>query len=93
MAMIITLQGLQNTIDFIILPLRGCDLVLGAYWLQSLGPILWVFSQMKMSFTHQGRAHQLHGLQTSGFDVLESTRFVKQASNVGKGIMLHLISL
>ncbi|KAA3481040.1 reverse transcriptase [Gossypium australe] len=38
-----------------ILPVKGCDLVLGIQWLLSLGPIIWNFSSLTMQFDHMGR--------------------------------------
>jgi hypothetical protein len=37
-------------VDFYILPIEGCEAVLGAVWLNLLGPILWDFSRLWMSF-------------------------------------------
>ena len=36
--------------DFCALPLAGYDVVLGTQWLASLGPIMWDFSDLTMSF-------------------------------------------
>lgn len=38
------------TADFYVLPLAGYDIVLGTQWLATLGPILWDFGQLSMSF-------------------------------------------
>ncbi|XP_066340433.1 uncharacterized protein [Miscanthus floridulus] len=38
--------------DFFALPLAGYDVVLGTEWLASLGPILWDFGALTMSFWH-----------------------------------------
>ena len=34
------------------LPLAGYDIVLGTQWLATLGPILWDFGALTMSFRH-----------------------------------------
>lgn len=33
-------------VSFHLLPLGGCDVVLGVKWLRTLGPIVWDFMQM-----------------------------------------------
>ena len=44
-------QGLHQAADFFVIPLRGCDMVLGVQWLVTLGPILWNFRELTMKFT------------------------------------------
>ena len=36
--------------DMFSLPLGRCDVVLGAQWLRTLGPILWDFAELWMHF-------------------------------------------
>jgi hypothetical protein len=38
-----------------VLPLDSFDVVLGVHWLRSLGPILWDFTHLSMSFWRHGR--------------------------------------
>lgn len=52
----IVIQGISISIDFYILNLEGCQVVLGAHWLRTLGPILWDFSNLWMEFT-LGKKH------------------------------------
>ncbi|KAK9174857.1 hypothetical protein WN944_026861 [Citrus x changshan-huyou] len=52
-------QGFQFHLDFFLLPVSGCDIVLGAEWLRSLGAILWDFSKLTMHFTWKGQTVQL----------------------------------
>lgn len=47
-----TIDGEPFTTDFFALPLAGYDVVLGTDWLAALGPILWDFSTLTMSFWH-----------------------------------------
>ncbi|KAJ4975676.1 hypothetical protein NE237_000782 [Protea cynaroides] len=51
-------------IDFLLLPLDGCDAVLGAQWLQTLGPILWNFKNMEMIFRRGMKTFTLQGIKT-----------------------------
>jgi hypothetical protein len=36
--------------NFYVLPLDGFDVVLGVQWLRTLGPVLWDFDDLKMTF-------------------------------------------
>jgi hypothetical protein len=45
-----------------VLPLDGFDIVLGIQWLHSLGPIVWDFGALMMSFWREGRMVQWTGV-------------------------------
>ena len=45
----------EFTADFYALSLAGYDVVLGTQWLATLGPILWDFGALTMSFWRGGR--------------------------------------
>ena len=45
-----SIEGTHFSTDFFALPLAGYDVVLGTQWLATLGPILWDFSALTMSF-------------------------------------------
>ncbi len=49
--------------DLFVLPLAGCDVVLGIQWLRLLGPILWDLVALTMEFTYVNRKCMLKGLQ------------------------------
>lgn len=53
------LQGIPLKEDFYKLPLEGYEVVLGAQWLRTLGPILWDFSKLQMEFTVGGKMVRL----------------------------------
>ena len=46
----ISITGEAFKVDLFALPLASYDVVLGTHWLASLGPILWDFSALTMSF-------------------------------------------
>jgi hypothetical protein len=45
-----------------VLPLDSFDVVLGVHWLCSLGPILWDFAHLSMSFWQHGRTVRWTGV-------------------------------
>jgi hypothetical protein len=48
-----SIDGETFSTDFFALPLAGYDVVLSTHWSASLGPILWDFSALTMSFWHR----------------------------------------
>lgn len=61
-AMALQIATEEFHVDCYSLPLEGFDLVLGIQWLQTLGPILWDFEALTMSFWHADRKVQWCGL-------------------------------
>ncbi|KAK9913982.1 hypothetical protein M0R45_037781 [Rubus argutus] len=57
----VAIQGYEFTGSFLLLPVAGCDLLLGAQWLDTLGFIGWHFAEKVMVFTAQGKCHILQG--------------------------------
>lgn len=55
------MQGLAFSTEVRVLPIGGCDMVLGIQWLSTLGPILWDFRNLKMEFQLQGQSVCLQG--------------------------------
>lgn len=52
-------------LDCYSIPLAGFDIILGVQWLSSLGPILWDFKLMTLSFHHHGQQVTCRGMQSS----------------------------
>ncbi|KAG6484232.1 hypothetical protein ZIOFF_061027 [Zingiber officinale] len=57
----IILPNYELITDLFFLPLDGCDVVLGAQWLRTLGDIIWNFSQLTMRFQDQGKEVCIRG--------------------------------
>jgi hypothetical protein len=57
------MQRFVFQVNLFVLPLVGCDVVLGIQWLRLLGPILWDFVALIMEFTYVGNRCLLKGLQ------------------------------
>jgi len=49
--------------DMYVLPLGGCDIILGIQWLRTLGTIQWNFAELWMTFKISEQEHTLKGLQ------------------------------
>jgi hypothetical protein len=52
-------------IDVFVIALEGYEMVLGCQWLRTLGPILWDFDRMSMSFWRADHRVQWFGLDAS----------------------------
>lgn len=46
----LSIQGLEFKVDFYILDLNDYDIVPGTKWLKQLGPFLWNFTELSLSF-------------------------------------------
>jgi hypothetical protein len=84
------LQGTLFTLEFFLIDLRGYDSVLGAQWLRTLGPILWDFSKLCMSFTWQGKEVMLVGLAAPKNQLVEGPKMMKEIRRYNEGILLQL---
>jgi hypothetical protein len=60
---ILWIQGEPFKIDFYLLPMDVCEIVLGTQWLRMLGPIWWDFSKLLMRFSWGGREVELRGIK------------------------------
>ncbi|KAH9686686.1 hypothetical protein KPL70_014455 [Citrus sinensis] len=88
------LQGTKIKAYFYLLSLEGCDAVLGAQWLCTLGPNLWDFDKMEMQFTKDRHRVILRGSTISEFKALEGDTIQKTLrQNQGRGIILQLCSI
>ena len=56
-----SMQGKEFKADMRLIPLGGCDMVLGIQWLAQLGPILWDFKNLRMKFSWNGKKMVLCG--------------------------------
>ncbi|GKC88258.1 putative mitochondrial protein [Tanacetum coccineum] len=59
------LQGVVFETDVMLLPLGGCEIVLGVQWLSTLGTIQWNFKDLVMKFLYEGQKVVLRGTHKS----------------------------
>jgi hypothetical protein len=50
----------------------GCDIVLGADWLRTLGPILMDFKDLTMQFDQEGHQYKFQGITASSPEIISS---------------------
>ncbi|XP_034198084.1 uncharacterized protein LOC117613593 [Prunus dulcis] len=88
----ILVQGVPITVDMYLLPLEGCDAVLGAQWLSTLGPIVWDFSQLQMKFNVGGKTVVLKGV-TPQDKIVNEHEICKELKKKKEGVILQIYSL
>ncbi|KAI5316982.1 hypothetical protein L3X38_036689 [Prunus dulcis] len=88
----ILVQGVPITVDMYLLPLEGCDAVLGAQWLSTLGPTVWDFSQLQMKFNVGGKTVVLKGV-TPQDKIVNEHEICKELKKKKEGVILQIYSL
>ena len=84
----IGLQGHQFLVQLHVLPMGGCDLILGTQWLSTLGVIQWDFKLLTMCFLYGQNSVLLHGLKRAGTHIQEGVHFLKEP--VKRGLILQI---
>ena len=87
----VVVQGHIFLVDLNAFPLGDCELVLGTYWLRTLGLIQWDFLAMSMQFLHLGTTVTLFGMHRIDLTHQEGAHFFRKP--VEKGILLQIVSL
>lgn len=80
-----TLQGEPITTNFYLLTLGGCDIVLGAYWSRTLGPILRDLSSLTQ-FELEGEAIKLQGESPTNLTLLNVNEL--EDTTFSRGVLL-----
>jgi hypothetical protein len=84
------MQGLHLKLNFNLLELGGCGIVLGTQWLSTLGVISWDFKQLLMGFMYEGRQVWLQGMKEAKSMIQGSKDFKGKA--IVKGLLLQIMS-
>ncbi|KAF5446347.1 hypothetical protein F2P56_031982 [Juglans regia] len=88
----IKVQGISFYPSFYVLPLGGCDVVLGVDWLETLGTIAWNFHELSMKFLYLGKNVELLGLKLEGLTLAKGGKSMLTSMQRGKGLFLQLVS-
>ncbi|XP_020532245.1 uncharacterized protein LOC110008557 [Amborella trichopoda] len=92
-AVCMMLQGIPLVVDLYLLPLEGCDAVLGVQRLSTLCPITWDFSKLRMEFTLNRKEVSLQRLKSTDNKVVYMDEISKDIKKRGEGILLQIYLL
>ena len=84
----VIIQGYKFVIDFNVLHLGGCAVVLGTQWLCTLGEIVWDFKLLTIRFCYLGKEVFLQGLHMSPSTFSEADKLFSSAEK--KFLVLHI---
>nr|GFB10778.1 retroviral aspartyl protease [Tanacetum cinerariifolium] len=73
-----TLQGNEYEANCMILPLEGCDMVLGIQWLSTLGDINYNFKNLTVKFNYQGKKIVLRGSQKGSLQWIQGKKVITE---------------
>jgi hypothetical protein len=68
----------------------GCDIVLGAYWLKTLGAILMDFKDLTMQFNQEGHQYKFQVIVISSHEIISSHRMEKILKKGHSGVISQL---
>jgi hypothetical protein len=71
----LNIQGQTITVNYYILPITVCQLILGVQWLKTFGPIEMDFKKIIMSYKKQGETYIFHRLKHTDNEAFTSKKF------------------
>lgn len=80
------IQGVLFTSDVMLLPLGGCELVLGVQWLSTLDTIKWNFKELTMKFLFNGKKVILRGTNQSELTWMSGKQLSKHMTQDGSSL-------
>ena len=72
-----SIQGQMFQTDVMLLPLGGCEMVLGIQWLSTLGTVRWNFKDLVMKFVYEGKKVCLRGTYRSELQWMSGKKLQK----------------
>ncbi|GJX46228.1 glycoside hydrolase, catalytic domain-containing protein [Tanacetum coccineum] len=81
------IHGEEFVIDAMLLPLGGCDMVLGIQWLSTLGNIQFNFQELRMEFKNKGRKVALRGTKKPTLLWIKGSKVPKQNAHLSSMVL------
>ena len=88
-----SMQDKEFKANMRLIPLGGCDMVLGIQWLAQLGPILWDFKNLWMEFRWDGRRVVLLGTTVGPLKLVSTTHIEKDLKHTPTIAVVHIFSM
>jgi hypothetical protein len=77
-------------VDFFILPMDVCKVVIGTQWLRMLGPIWWDFARLLMRFWWKSRDVELRGIKPPIHCMVENKEMEREVKRRKCGWVCHI---
>ncbi|XP_062153129.1 uncharacterized protein LOC133861362 [Alnus glutinosa] len=87
---LIWLQGEPFLVDFFILTMDVCEVVLGTQWLRTLGPIWWDFTILLMRFKWKINELELRGIRPPVNRIVEEQEIQRELKKIRCGWVCHV---
>ena len=71
------MQGQEFKTDLLVLPVEGCEIVLGMQWLTTIGDVKWNFGDLRMEFMQNGHKVVLRGMKHYGLQFVRQKKMQK----------------
>jgi hypothetical protein len=68
----------------------SCEIVLGAEWIRTLGPILMDFKELTMQFDQEGQQYNFQGITVYSRNIISSHRMEKMLKKGHSGVISQL---
>lgn len=80
-------------VDFLLLRLTGCDLVLGVQWLCEVNPIQWDFVEQIMRFDYKGKQECLSGITNNKWEVISADDMAMEMKTANHIDVIQLLAI
>ena len=83
-------QGLEIVTDFHVLPIGGCQMVLGVDWLQSLDELTVNFKKKRVKITRNNQSWELQGVLPNDMEIVSARVMEKTLYQSTKGWVMYV---